>query len=89
MKAPKCRSCGKEHWGVCDTFSEDMAGFDSMVDKVKMNPKPPFPVGTKEIDKVGTCPHCGKELDAPVSKGFDKKAYQREYMRRRRGKAES
>ena len=82
MKAPKCRSCGKLHWGVCDTFEDG-------VDKVRMNPKPPFPVETKEIDKAGICPHCGKKLGDPVAGGFDKKAYQREYMRRRRGKAES
>jgi len=90
MKAPKCRSCGKEHWGVCGlVVGKDLHLAREAFDKVKMNPKPPFPVETKEIDKVGICPHCGKKLDAPVAGGFNKKAYQREYMRRKRGKAKS
>ena len=79
MKAPKCRSCGKVHWGVCDSSSRH-------VDP----PETPIPVLKKEIaKKMGVCPHCGKGLGDPVAGGFDKKAYQREYMRRRRGKAES
>ena len=92
MKAPKCRSCGRLHWGVCGlVVGKDLHLAREAFDKVKMNPNPPFPVGTKEIDKVGICPHCGKRASDPVAelRGFDKKAYQREYMRRRRGKAKS
>ena len=64
MEAPKCRSCGKRHWGVCE-------------------------VAEVSIPSLGSkCPHCGKFSNEPVSGGFDKKAYQREYMRRKRAQSD-
>ena len=71
MKAPKCRSCGKAHWGICEVA----------VNGVR--------VAWEKADMLEeTCPHCGKGLTEPVAKGFDKKAYQREYMRRKRAKGD-
>ena len=78
MKAPKCRNCGKEHWGSC-------VNFEVLKETISISGKKPrSPILKRPDDEV--CPHCGKKLSDPVAKGFDKVKYQREYMRKRREK---
>ena len=68
MEAPKCRSCGKRHWGNCEQVLDSRVRFVEPLEEA--------------------CPHCGKKASEPVAGGFDKKAYQREYMRRKRAQSD-
>ena len=93
MDAPKCRLCEKRHWGLCESGKFPVVG--DVVDGVPVRQKRSnrsnrksntIPVFKKETaEKLGVCPHCGKSSSEKPIK-FDKKAYQREYMKKRRQK---
>ena len=118
MDAPKCRLCGKRHWGVvCFPVSvfesrgrktpaktEAVANNPDMVANVVANSRSSSTVERPLCKRVvsGSIPESGskKVWTKPVLKryanvsltenvsltGFDRKVYQREYMKKRRQK---
>ena len=97
MKAPKCRLCGREHYGLCSRLAADNtrghAGTgvrnppaDSGVEAQRSANNRAAPV-PREIrsDASRTADDLRDKADAAVPK-FDRIAYQREYMRKRRAK---
>lgn len=115
MRAPKCRTCGKEHWGtICNNFaSEPRREAPAPVASIRpTNPRSPSKRDASAHDKassvaapqgkatlVGTDSETpadheghaapsgassGSDVEAVTPPKFDRAAYQREYMRKRR-----
>ena len=91
MKAPKCRLCEKEHWGVCGGSKEREEKAEKLIALAKTFPRPTImedsPISVLKrvtVEKLGVCPHCGKLLSMKPDGKFNKTKYQREYMRKRR-----
>ncbi len=84
MEAPKCKICGENHWGsVCQKIAS--------VPNVDRKTSPPATVESevKEISNIiaeNAAPAPSTQKRAPNGT-FDRKAYQRELMRKRRAKA--
>lgn len=77
MDAPKCRICGERHWGLCPKNSDGgVEGHASTPPRI--------------ADIGGMKPRDGRivkraSIKAGLSEAkFDRVAYQREYMRKRR-----
>ena len=69
MDAPKCRICGKKHYGICG------GSIESDVRDVT-----PEEGGASPPRHPNICPACGTDLGKKTSR----KLYMREYMRRYR-----
>jgi len=71
MKAPKCRSCGTEHWGsVCQEFIPVQ-----VAKAVKTEPKATAKSEPEQLVQI-------QRLEPTPSKAiFDRSTYQKDYMR--------
>ena len=78
MDAPKCKLCGKRHYGMCK--GGDVPGSDK---PIKMAKRTPLPKQTSHAT-AGEILDRLDDLDARVEKLETRKAYQREYMKKRR-----
>ena len=94
MEAPKCRLCGSRHWGVCPTEKASV-----IKDLQEMIVHPPISVvhkGEKIVHRPETVVHAVVHSDKEVvhtKHGVyadleKRKAYRREWMRKRRKSAE-
>ena len=72
MEAPKCKICGQRHYGLCPQAKGGEANI------------PGHDSRASEDDANKTQPRAAKKR--AVRGSFDRKAYQREYMRKRRAK---
>jgi len=76
MKAPKCRLCGKSHWGGCraEKVAESVleAGGDSEAGE---------PEGAEGEGVV--CPACGTDLGARARERERRREYMREWRKRK------
>lgn len=78
MDAPKCRLCGERHYGACKTWAgsqrqEPCAGCASKEAVIAQL--------RAELDKRKTERKTKASNESNGSNGFDKRAYQREYMK--------
>jgi hypothetical protein len=80
MESPKCKICKERHYGLCKTASLD----GITVSKAKFElPKPIILDVNLKIAAETVSVKTLREL----KKAFDRTAYQREYMRKRRSKS--
>ena len=78
MKAPKCRLCEKSHWGLCERVAIKVSIVKDLREKVA-NIKPVVANKEELVANVVANSRHGKYADLEK-----RRAYQREYMRRRR-----
>ena len=81
MKAPKCRLCEKNHWGLCERLAEKVSVVKGLREKVA-NIKPVV------VHKEELVVH-GPEMVVHTKHGKyadleKRKSYRKEWMRRRR-----
>ena len=80
MKAPKCRLCGKLHWGVCEGAKGSV--INELREKIVHTT--PLVVHKEEV-VVHEVVHTKHGKYADLEK---RKAYRREWMRRKRAKGD-
>ena len=74
MDKPKCRLCGHKHWGDEHVWPKDDPPITDRILEIADR------VPDKEWEKIPG------DLSGEPKKKFDRVAYQREYMRKRRAK---
>ena len=77
MDAPKCRLCGKRHWGVCSAIKADPA---IMANKQPVVANEPDIVANSMANTESDMANTYKYRDAEK-----RRIYMREYMRKKRG----
>jgi hypothetical protein len=98
MDAPKCKTCGKRHWGKClepisgvSYGAHTIHGIEPSHTVLNVDPKQPIVVHfsggsvTLKSGEMLTFDPLGKPV-VSTKVPFDRTAYQREYMRKRRAK---
>lgn len=93
MEAPKCKICDERHYGLCRAAKlseQEKADHDQLMYgqsfMLKERGKPAKHVPIETIYPEPPEPPAGMVYSRQV---FDRTAYQREYMRKRRAKAKS
>ena len=85
MQPPKCPTCGKSEWGhLCSGVAQTERPAAKPVKSARKAPEQSTPPKKAEASSGDPNPVARKR--APRGSGFDKKAYQRELMRKRRAK---
>lgn len=86
MKAPKCKICGKEHYGPCNVFTYVQYGedreFDSEAEMIAAVTGVQPSMANKPIENVANNVANTYKYRDPEKR----RAYQRELMRKRRSK---
>ena len=77
MDAPKCRLCGKRHWGVCAAIKADPA---IMANKQPVVANEPDIVANSMANTESDMANTYKYRDAEK-----RRIYMKEYMRKKRG----
>lgn len=101
MDAPKCKLCGEKHYGLCPSFkaTPDPKAGDARKHTGQQGPAIEHPTGSGHAESNGRkdihrrSGSSGERSEHPERQdvqGFDRVAYQREYMKgwRARKKAE-
>ena len=100
QKGPRCPFCGEEHYGLCPKIGADKAVAERKSTGPESGPltfsRAAVPDAVRDGSGSGGRPKRGKAAGcSPGSDGksergkFDRVAYQREYMRRRRATGKS